>query len=159
MCCLMLCFSFSRYDHNLHRCFTDTRKLIRLPLCKWSDPGPLFTKRKNVLKLQYVMIESLWNLTRISRESWCRGTCKISERLKKSKPESRGFATSRYLALRSSSTKWMPWRMWVIIHQKEIHCLSPTFTCLCVYLEAIGWIHSHKHRREGFAAKTSLILL
>ena len=42
-------------------------------------------------RLDLAMIVSLWNLT---------GTCQISERLEKSKPESRGFETSRDLAVR-----------------------------------------------------------
>ena len=42
-----------------------------------------------------------------SRQRYCRCACQISERLKKSKPESRGFATSRDLAVRRSSTWWI----------------------------------------------------
>ena len=34
------------------------------------------------------------------RQQCCRGTCQISERLEKFKPESRGFETSRDLAVR-----------------------------------------------------------
>ena len=43
-------------------------------------------------KLDVIMIESLWNLT--SQQCCCWGACQISERLEKSKPESRGFETS-----------------------------------------------------------------
>ena len=42
--------------------------------------------------LDVAMVVSLWNC--------CRGTCQISEQLEKFKPESRGFETSRDLAVR-----------------------------------------------------------
>ena len=70
-------------------------------------------------RLSVIVIVSHWNLTGISaallprclsnfraeiwlasRQRCCRGACQISEQLKKSKPESRDFETSRDLAVR-----------------------------------------------------------
>ena len=47
--------------------------------------------------LQWSYRSEIWQAPRQQR---CRGTCQISERLEKSKPESRGFETSRGLAVR-----------------------------------------------------------
>ena len=41
------------------------------------------------------------------RQQRCRGTCQISERLEKFKPEFRGFTTSRDLAVRRLTAKWI----------------------------------------------------
>ena len=53
-------------------------------------------------RLDVIMIVSLWNL-KASQQHCCWGVCQISERLKKSKPESRGFEASRDLAVRRPS--------------------------------------------------------
>ena len=47
--------------------------------------------------LQWSYRSEIWQAPRQQR---CRGTCQISERLEKFKPESRGFETSRDLAVR-----------------------------------------------------------
>ena len=47
--------------------------------------------------LQWSYRSEIWQAPRQQR---CRGTCQISERLEKSKPESRGFEASRDLAVR-----------------------------------------------------------
>ena len=51
-------------------------------------------------RLGVIMIVSFWNLWQASRQHCCRDGCQISKRLKKSKHESRGFETSRDLAVR-----------------------------------------------------------
>ena len=47
--------------------------------------------------LQWSYRSEIWQAP---RQQLCRGTCQISERLEKFKPESRGFETSRDLAVR-----------------------------------------------------------
>ena len=56
------------------------------------------------MRLDVTMIGSLWNLTRIC---CCQGSCQISGRMEMSNPESRGFETSRDLAVwRPSAYQW-----------------------------------------------------
>ena len=50
-------------------------------------------------RLDVTMVISFWNLTGISQRC-CLGSCQISERLEQAKSESRGFETSRDLAVR-----------------------------------------------------------
>ena len=48
---------------------------------------------REAARLNVMMIVTLWNLSGISQPC-CRGACQVSERLEKSKPESRGFEGS-----------------------------------------------------------------
>ena len=55
-----------------------------------------------VARLEVIMIVLLW-IWQASRQRCCRCGCQISERLAKIKPQSRGFKTSRDLAVRRPS--------------------------------------------------------
>ena len=48
------------------------------------------------------------------RQRCCRGACQISERLEKSKPESRDFETSRDLAVRRLTAQWIEARYYFL---------------------------------------------
>ena len=57
------------------------------------------------MRLDVIMIGSLWNYA--SRQRCCRCSCQISGRMEMSNPESRGFETSRDLAVwRPSAYQW-----------------------------------------------------
>ena len=62
----------------------------------------LTAKSREVSKPQDWMLQWLYRfeIWQVSRQQCCRGACQFSEWLKTSKPESRGFDTSRDLAVR-----------------------------------------------------------
>ena len=84
---------------NFHHIWIVMEKL----LVKWA-PGPLFTKQydvlpPNLMKSRSHGIGCYSDYITLKFDS----SCQISEQLEKSKPESRGFETSRDLAIRRPS--------------------------------------------------------
>ena len=58
------------------------------------------------MRFAFKLFQSVWNLT-ATTEQRCRDACQISERCDHSNMQSRGFETSRNLAVRRSSTLWI----------------------------------------------------
>ena len=84
-----------------------------------------------------------------SRQRCCWGACQMLERLKNIKPQSRGFETSRDLAVRRPSAWWIEapvtvnWSWWVWVELTCTHTQQNTST---------WW----RHQRETFSALLAL---
>ena len=75
---------------------TATRASIHWAVRRLTAKSRKFSKPRDWM-LQWSYRSEIWQAPRQQR---CRGTCQILERLEKFKPESRGFETSRDLAVR-----------------------------------------------------------
>ena len=86
-----------------------------------------------MLKLSYRS-----EMSQASRQRCCRGACQMSERLKKYKLESRGFETSRDLAVRRLT--YFIYDTWFWLNRLNVICSFP-FTSLKASLQTSisGW--------------------